>query len=309
MSRHGVRAEWGRIPATVKAEVEAIAGAKIVAARNIGGGFSPGPAARCDLADGRTVFVKAAGSELNPDSPQMHRREAVVLGVLPSLFPSSEMIGLVDDGDWVALVITWIDATMPFAPLDRTAIERVLTLAHRVSDLGREVDTDRLPACADAHAELGGNWRELRNAAVLDRWTHEHLDELANMEADFAVAIDGDCLVHFDLRTDNILLGATECDDVVVDWPGACSGAPWIDLAALLPSLHLDGGPLPHDVFEHHPVGRAAEPESVDVFLAALAGYFTRRSLLPPPTGLPTLRPFQAEQGRVTREWLRARRF
>ncbi len=63
-----------------------------MAARNIDGGFSPGPAARCDLADGRIVFVKAAGTVLNRVSPVMHRREAEVLAALPDEFPAPKLI-------------------------------------------------------------------------------------------------------------------------------------------------------------------------------------------------------------------------
>ncbi len=91
------------------------------------------------------------------------------------------------------------------------------------------------------------------------------------------------------------------------DWPEACRGAGWIDLVALLPSLHLDGGPEPRQMFEATTIGQSADAGAVDVFLASIAGYFTRMSLLAPPPGLPTLRPFQAAQGDVARTWLRDR--
>ena len=50
--------------------------------------------------------------------------------------------------------------------------------------------------------------------------------------------------------------------------------------------------------------GRAASPAGVTATVCALAGYFTERSLRPPPPGLPTVRAFQAAQGEVTRRWL-----
>jgi len=129
----------------------------------------------------------------------------------------------------------------------------------------------------------------------------------ARLESDYSTVVEGDSLVHFDLRTDNMILGAVESDDVVVDWPGACRGAGWIDLVALLPSLHLDGGPEPHKMFHASTIGQSADVGAVDVFLASIAGYFTRMSLLPPPPGLPTVRQFQAAQGNVARSWLRER--
>jgi hypothetical protein len=91
---------------------------------------------------------------------------------------------------------------------------------------------------------------------------------------------------------------------VLVDWPAAALGAPWIDLVGMLPSLHLDGGPAPAAVFDRHPLTRSADPGAVDALVASLAGYFTRQSLLPAPAGLPTVRAFQAAQGAIARRWL-----
>jgi len=44
-----------------------------VSAVNRRGGHSPSLASRCDLDDGRTVFVKAVSPDQNPDSPRMLR--------------------------------------------------------------------------------------------------------------------------------------------------------------------------------------------------------------------------------------------
>ena len=43
------------------------------------------------------------------------------------------------------------------------------------------------------------------------------------------------------------------------------------------------------------------------VVVAAVAGFFTSRALQPPPSGLPTVRAFQAAQGDVARRWLAQR--
>jgi hypothetical protein len=48
-------------------------------------------------------------------------------------------------------------------------------------------------------------------------------------------------------------------------------------------------------------------PGAVTAVAAAVAGYFTRQALLPAPAGIPTVRRFQADQGRHARAWLRER--
>ncbi len=309
MGRSGIRCEWIDVPVHIRAEVEHIAGARIVSARNIDGGFSPGPAARCDLDDGRTVFVKAAGTVLNEISPLMHRREGQVLAALPFGIPAPSLIGLVDDGDWVAIVTSWNDGTMPTLPLTSADCGRVVGLVERLGEFEWGIAGGALAPVGVAHPDLSGHWRRLYDEPVegLDAWTSAHLGDLVRLEADHSTVIEGDHIVHLDLRTDNILLGPTESDDVIVDWPGACRGAPWIDLVALLPSLHLDGAPEPEAMFRASRIGHSADADAVDVFLASIAGYFTRMSLLLPPPGLPTVRRFQAAQGVVARQWLRQR--
>jgi len=295
------------MPAHVRRAVDSISGAAVVSATNLDGGFSPGPAARCALADGRTVFVKAAGLELNPHSPGMHRREGQVLGTLGGGAPAPALVGMFDDGDWVALVIEWIEGRMPVAPLDRHDVDRLLHLVERLAVVEA---SDDLRPCHAAHPGLWGHWRRLLDEPLtgLDGWSQRHLDGLVELEADVADAIGGDRLVHLDLRSDNVIFSAVGADDdVIVDWPGASAGAPWIDLVALAPALELDGGPTPAHLLARHPVGRAADPDAVTVLIASIAGYFTRMSLLPPPVGLPTLRPFQAAQGLIARRWLAQR--
>ena len=306
-TRHGVRSPWSTIPAGTRERIDAIAGARVVHAQNVQGGFSPGPAARCTLDDGRTVFVKAAGVELNPTSPSMHRREGEVLALLDAAAPSPRLIGMADDGDWVALVIEWIDGHMPVAPHGPGDVERIL---HLVEHLATTEGDDTLQPCLDAHPGLAGHWGALLTepADGLDAWSLLHLEELADLERDAAEAVHGDRLVHMDLRSDNIIFAtAGEQHDVAVDWPGASLGAPWVDLVGLLPALELDGGPPPEEVFGRRPLGRAADPEAVTIYVAVMAGYFTRMALMPPPPGLPTVRAFQAAQGAIARRWLGAR--
>ena len=128
------------------------------------------------------------------------------------------------------------------------------------------------------------------------------LDDLVELESRWPESVRGDTLVHLDVRADNLLL--TPDRVLVVDWPWAAVGAPWLDLVAMLPSVAMQGGPEPDEVWRAHPLNRGVDDDRVDAFIAALAGLFVHDSLLPPPPGIPTLRAFQAGQGEQAIAWL-----
>ena len=276
------------------------------------GGFSPGVAARLRLADGRRVFLKAISSHPNADSPAMHRREARIAAALPASVPTPGLLWSYDDGDWVALVFEdiegWTPAT-PWRPEELGRVLRALTLlvdSLTPSPIAVETIAERL------HEPLQG-WRTLESAARTKRddlsgvpgWARRNLERLALAESEWEAASAGATLLHFDLRADNIVLTADRV--LVVDWPHAALGAGWMELLQILPSIAMQGGPKPWEIFDSHPLGRGAPEREVTAVLAALAGYFTRQSRLPAPPGLPTLRAFQRDQGIPAVEWLMRR--
>ena len=72
-------------------------------------------------------------------------------------------------------------------------------------------------------------------------------------------------------------------------------------------SVAIQDGPPPEEIVTYHPYGRQADPDALTAVVAAVAGFFSREGLQPAPPGLPTLRPFQASQGEVARNWLARR--
>ena len=308
MSYHqarGQRIPWEALPASVRDAVETGLGTKVVGATTQPGGMSPGVAARLELADGQRAFVKAVGSEPNPYSPGMHRREAEVAAALPAEAPAPRLLFAHDDGNWVALVFEDVEGHQPAVPWRPDELERVLAA---LTDLAEALTPAPVaaPTAADYLAELFGGWSQLAQqggAEGVDPWATARLDELARLEAGWAEASIGETLLHADVRSDNVLL--TEERVVFVDWPHACLGAAWLDLAGFLPSLAMQGGPRPWEVFEAHPLGRNAPRERVLPLIAAFAGFFVQRSTLPPPPGLATLREFQRAQSVEALAWLR----
>jgi len=87
--------------------------------------------------------------------------------------------------------------------------------------------------------------------------------------------LDGDRLVHLDVRSDNLCFRDGRC--VLVDWPHAARGNPLLDLAIWLPSLRVEGGPPPDDLA----VDGMAELATV------FAGYVACRAGLPEPPSVP----------------------
>src|SRR6266567_5199347 len=113
MSASKNRLRWAQVPADVKAEVERLAGARVVHAASCEGGFSPGLASGLTLAGGRMVFVKAMDADAWPGQATMHRAEASVSAALPASLPAPRLLGSFDDGHWVVLVFEYVDGAEP----------------------------------------------------------------------------------------------------------------------------------------------------------------------------------------------------
>lgn len=310
----GIRLEWAVVPVAVRAAVEQALGSPIVTATTQLSGFSPGVAARLQLADGRRHFLKAIGPALNPDSPKFHRREAQVVAALPMNAPVPRLLGSYDEGEggWVALWFEDIEGRHPAQPWAAADLERVMAALVSLSDaltpspLPRSLVAD----AADAlRTEICG-WARLASEVPshvdqLDPWSRRHLAALVALEADAPAAVTGDTLLHFDLRADNILLTPEQV--WIVDWPHVRVGAAWADTIFFAPSVTMQGGPPPEALLARHPASHGADPHAMTAVIAAVAGFFIHRSLQPAPPGLPTLRAFQAAQGVVAREWLAGR--
>ena len=114
----------------------------------------------------------------------------------------------------------------------------------------------------------------------------------------------GDALVHLDVRSDNVLIEPTG-RVVLVDWPHACIGAPWLDLVVMLPSMALEGGGEPEELLVRS--GLDAPRDAVDAVVAALAGYLHRARAVRTHRGCPPSARSSAPRARWPLRWLRTR--
>lgn len=225
---------------------------------------------------------------------------------LPDGVPVPWLRDIYDDGDWVALIFDEIDGRMPHEPWRTDELERVVEAVIRLSTSLTPCPLDDVrPAAEEIHAEmLGYRWLATDPPDDLDPWERRHLEQLAELAESALKHVNGDTLVHFDLRADNILL--TDERVWLVDWPWAIRGAAWIDLVMLLKNAAFHGHD-PEPYVERNPLIATVDPDHVTSFLAGLAGFFGAYSRRPAPPGLPTLRTFQRAQHVTTLAWVRRR--
>jgi Phosphotransferase enzyme family len=301
----GLRIEWHDVPQRIREEIQTRVGSEIVEARTQPEGFSPALVARLRMADSRRVFVKAVPGNVNPDSPDIYRREVDIVSRLPHDLPVPRLLWSFDEGPggWVVLCFDDVEGRHPVLPWNEEELNVVMTA---VDDLLLRLtpapfETGR----AGDHIAAWAGWRRLRERPIdgVDAWALSHLDDLAALEKASLEAARGTSLVHLDIRGDNLLLADGQV--WFVDWPWACLGAAWVDPLFFAFSVETQGGPPAGDVFARSRWSRGVDEAAIAAALCAVAGMLVHHSLLPPPPGLPTLRPFQAAQGRIAVRWLR----
>ncbi len=295
----GTRIAWADVPDHVRGDVEAGLGSPVVSARTQHGGFSPGAAVRLVCADGTRAFVKACGSGLNPDTPDLLRAEIDALAHLPSSVPHARLLAAYDDGAWVALTLEDVDGRHPAIPWTGRDLAPTLAALERT---GRTRAPKRLPGFAD-RAQLLTAWDEVEAdpVAVPDELV-DRLPQLLDLQRTARQVTAGDRLVHWDARADNILLRDGEA--VLLDWAWACRGAGWLDTLLLAMDLRVQGGPDPDDVLASSPVTRDVPPDHLAAVVACMLGFWTERARHPAPAGLPTIRAWQQHCAAAAHDWL-----
>jgi aminoglycoside phosphotransferase (APT) family kinase protein len=282
----GVRLVWTGLPDHIRSAVEARAGAAVVDARDQRGGFSPGVAARLLLDDGGRVFVKAVTPSINADTAALHRGEARTLAALPPGLPVPRLLWTYDDGDWIVLGIEDVEGQSPSLPWRRDELDRVVAAVTAMA-VTLTPAPDGFPGVGD---DIFTGWRTLAAdpPADLGPWEARNLGRLAALEATWPSYAAGETLLHFDLRSDNLILDG-DGGVHVVDWAHACTGPAWADLAILLTEVEDPGA---------DEILAGAPPEGVAALWCAFAGLLSERCRRPAPPGLPTIRAFQRAYAR-----------
>ena len=250
--------------------------------------------------------MKAVSESANPDTPHIHRREARILADLPAAAHAPRLLWTYDDEGWVALCLEDVEGRHPAEPW--TEGELVLVLS-TLKQMAIDLTPSPLPlqeTAAHGFEQTINGWQLARQRGELrlDSWCVRNLDRLAELEAEAPLAARGDTLLNFDVRADNLLIAGERV--YVLDWPWARVGAWWIDIVGMAPSVAMQGGPSPEQLLSRLDLS-AVPRHAIDAVVCTIAGYFVVHALEPPPPGIPTVRAFQAAQGRVAIPWLRER--
>jgi hypothetical protein len=235
-----------------------------------------------------TAFVKAGTEEITSEflRDELRFYQAVQAPFMPRLLGYDEadppFLVLEDLSDW-----RWPP------PWDDEAIDQV---REALAELWSTPAPEWVPPITEEREWLLGGWATIeadpQPFLSLDLGSRGWLDDALAVlrRAAESAPIEGDSLLHLDVRSDNLCL--SDRGAVLVDWNLVHVGNPDLDLAAWAPSLLLEGGPSPEDLLPNAP-GLAA----------ALAGFFASRAGLPPPPTAPKVRQIQRAQLEVALPW------
>ena len=290
------RLDWAHLPPHIRATVEARCGSPVVEADSRTSGFTPGFASVLVCADGSRHFVKAASTVAQRMFADAYREEARKLRLLPADVPAPGLLWVHDADDWLVLGFEYVDGRPPQRPW---LPEDLANVSATVAAMAKILTP--APAGIETAAEAFGDW-----PALWDRLDDPHAADCRALAARFEPVVTGDTLVHCDIRDDNLLLGS-DGSVHLCDWNWPVVGAAWLDSLFLLIGPRGDGLDVEAHIAEH-PLLSAVDPESVDIVLVLLLGYFATAADLPVPPTSPYVRRVQAWQRDVVRDWLAERR-
>jgi hypothetical protein len=267
--------------------VAARLGRTVAAAHSIASGYSAAQRIVVHWREGGSAFVKAA---TDTDTATWLRTEHAIYsrGRAPFL---PELLGWEDDGVEPWLAIEDLSSGFWPPPWSPARVESVLAA---LRDVASTPASDL--ASLEQSREAFSGWplvaadpeRFLRLGVATERWLDRALPTL--IDAERRAVLDGDALLHNDVRSDNLCFFHGRV--VLVDWNWATRGNPKVDIAAWLPSLAREGGPAPETILPE-------EPE-----LASLvSGFYAAHAGLPPPRDVRAIREFQLMMLRESLAW------
>jgi hypothetical protein len=255
--------------------------------RRVAGGYTPAERWVVSLDHGSSCFVKAATDD---GTAAALRREYTVYSQLQDAF-MPRLLGWEDDGSMPVLILEDLSEAVWPPPWTQATIDAVLENISKV----RRLEIGGLPSIREDQA--CENWWPVVEAEpetflslglASPSWLNYTLPSLS--AASMAAPFDGDEVVHFDVRSDNVCFAGERC--ILIDWNFACRGNGDVNIATWLPSLEAEGGPQAESIL----------PDGGE-FAAWMSGYWAWRAGQPPPANALHLRQVQVAQLRSALPW------
>ncbi|GAA1674275.1 hypothetical protein GCM10009830_20850 [Glycomyces endophyticus] len=306
-----VRTGWETLPEPVRAAVVKELGGAPAEIRMAGSGFSGGFAARLTSESGAELFVKAAGADRSW-ALAAYRQEARVNTALPAGVPAPRLEFAADFDDWTVLGFEAVDGRAPTLPMSPRDLDLMLE-AWAQAAAALTPAPQALLGLGVTAVPIDDKLRQFTGVAAgrtapffVPAPLEGRVDELAALESGIDEAMESDAVTHFDLRPDNMVLGADRA--WICDWNWVQVHSPWFDTVCLLVAAHGDG----HDadaLFRRHPTAAGVTAEELDTALASITGYYLGESAQDPiPDVSPYLRAHQRWSGLAAADWLARRR-
>lgn len=270
--------------------VERMAGKRIAQRRKPSGGYSTATREIITFDDGSSAFIKAGRNIPNSALATWIRREHRVYQTLTGDF-LARLLAFDDDGVEPILMLEDLSHAHWPPPWQTPHIDAVLAALKQVAPQDFEGVRPMRYATQLIHswqvvADDPGPFLSLGLAS--EAWLNAALPTLLNVDGESA--IDGDALLHLDVRSDNLCLLPNRT--VLLDWNWVSTGNANFDIACWLPSLHAEGGPPPETILPNAPE-----------FAAILSGYFAECAGKPPISQAPHVRAVQLQQLKTALPW------
>jgi hypothetical protein len=255
--------------------------------RVFGGGYTAAERWLVGFDDGSRAFAKFGTTELVAGWIRVEQR--VYSEIQGSFMP--RLLGW-SDGPVPVLLIEDLSAAEWPPPWRPGMVDRIQAT---LDEVAATTPPEWVPA-AEAMTDIFSGWARIASdpepflglGLVSRDWLDGALPRLMAVER--PPELGGTALLHLDVRSDNMCF--TPDRALLVDWNHAARGNPLFDIAAWLPSLAFEGGPMPEAV--------SAE---AGVFAGALAGYLCARAPMPRIPDAPHVRRAQFEQATVALPW------
>lgn len=269
--------------------VEKIIGSKPVSWMSICKGYTQAERYVMQFENGTSAFVKVVTEK---DTIKWLRDEHRIYSILKAEY-IPQVLGW-EDGEFPLLILEDLSAGHWPPPWTSDQIQKVFDVLKKLKAVKIEGDFRSL---AHFKKEFTG-WEKISKdpsgflglGLVSSEWLQKALPVLIKAESE--VRLEGDSLVHTDVRSDNVCFLGDKT--YLVDWNWTVKGNPIFDVVAWLPSLYTEGGPTPWSF-------NINEPE----LIAGLAGYHAFSVYQPPSfNGAKAIRALQLKFLKVYIPWV-----